>query len=412
MKKLLLITALFFSFLLCTGQNINKAEYFIDTDPGFGLAIPIPVTTPAKDVSLSFPVNTSGLSHGFHMIVLRARDSNGHWSTTRQQAFYVYEVENVTESKINKAEYFIDSDPGFGKAVQIPVSVPAKKLSLSFNVNATSLSQGFHMMVLRARDELGRWSATREQAFYVYKVQSATAAKINKAEYFIDSDPGFGKAVPVPVTVPGKLLSLSFNVNISTLPQGFHMIVLRAHDELGRWSNTRQQVFYVYKAITTAASNVTGIEYFIDTDPGFGKGTPVTIATPGSKVTADFIVNLSSLTSGNHILYFRAKDALNRWSSTLAQGFSVLITGIGKEEVMPWFRMYPNPNAGNFILDFTDLQSQTIKITINDLNGRSVYSKELEGEIIPLSVDLPSGVYMLTVKAGDKSFMQKLIIRR
>ncbi|MCJ7448439.1 MAG: T9SS type A sorting domain-containing protein [Bacteroidales bacterium] len=412
MRKLPLIIAFIFSVLLCTGQNINKAEYFIDTDPGFGLAIQIPITVPGNKVSLSFQVNTSGLSQGFHMMVLRAHDDQGHWSTTRQQVFYVYETENVTESNIKKAEYFIDTDPGFGLATAIPVTAPAKKVALSFNVNTTSLSQGFHMIVLRARDELGRWSTTRQQAFYVYKVQSATAAKINKAEYFIDSDPGFGKAVPVPVTVPGKLLSLSFNVNISTLPQGFHMIVLRAHDELGRWSNTRQQVFYVYKAITTAASNVTGIEYFIDTDPGFGKGTPVAVAVPGSKVTADFIVNLTSLTSGNHILYFRAKNALNRWGNTLAQGFSVLITGLGKEEVMPWFRMYPNPNEGSFILDFTDLQTQTIKITINDLSGRPVYSNELEGEIIPLSVDLSTGIYMLTVKAGDKSFMQKLVINR
>jgi len=412
MKKLLLITALFFSVLLCRGQNINKAEYFIDTDPGFGLAIPIPVTTPAKDVSLSFPVNTSGLSHGFHIIVLRARDTNGRWSTTRQQVFYIYETESATESNINKAEYFIDTDPGFGLATAIPVITPAKKVALTFSVNTASLSQGFHMMVLRARDEPGRWSTTRQQIFYIYEIESVTESSINKAEYFIDTDPGFGLATAIPVITPAKKVALTFSVNAASLSQGFHMMVLRSRDELGRWSNTRQQVFYLYKTVPSSVSNVTGIEYFIDTDPGFGKGTPVTIAAPGSKVTADFIVNLSSSTSGDHILYFRAKNALNRWSQTLAQGFSVLITGVGKEEVKPWFKMYPNPNEGRFILDFSDLQTQIIKITINDLSGRSVYSNELEGEIIPLSVDLPTGIYMLTVSAGDKSFMQRLIIRR
>ena len=92
MKKITLIIAFILSALLCPGQKINKAEYFIDTDPGFGLATPIPVSTPANDVSLSFQVNTSSLPEGFHMMVLRARDENKHWSNTRQQMFYVYKI--------------------------------------------------------------------------------------------------------------------------------------------------------------------------------------------------------------------------------------------------------------------------------------------------------------------------------
>jgi hypothetical protein len=237
-------------------------------------------------------------------------------------------------------------------------------------------------------------------------------AKINKAEYFIDSDPGFGKAVSVPVTIPGKRVSLSFNVNASGLSQGFHMMVVRAHDELGRWSNTRQQVFYYYRAIPPVSSNITGIEYFIDTDPGFGKGMPFSVAVPGSRVTADFIANLNGLTSGDHIIYIRARDALKRWSHFFAQAFTLTISDFVKEEVVSWFRMYPNPNEGNFKIDFADLQSRPIKVTINDLNGRTVYSNELEGEIISLSVDLPDGTYLLTVESGNQHFNQKLIIRR
>jgi hypothetical protein len=412
MKKLPIIIAFIFSVLLCTGQNINKAEYFIDTDPGFGLAIQIPVSVPANKVSLSFQVNTTGLSQGFHMMVLRARDDDGRWSTTRQQVFYVYETENVTESNITRAEYFIDTDPGFGLATAIPVTTPAKKVALSFNVNANSLSEGFHMIVLRARDQLGRWSTTRQQVFFVYETANVTESKINKAEYFIDNDPGFGLATQVPVSVPAKKVSLAFNVNTTSLSTGFHMMVLRSRDELGRWSNTRQQVFYLYKTIPSTVSNVTGIEYFIDTDPGFGKGTFVAAAAPGSKVSMDFVASLGGLTAGDHLLYIRSKDALNRWSHPYIHAFSLTITGVGKEEVLPWFRMYPNPNEGNFIIDFTDLQSRAIKITINDLNGRTVYSNELEGENIPLSVDLPTGVYMLKVESGKQLFMQKLIIRR
>lgn len=408
----MLIIALIISALICAGQKINKAEYFIDSDPGIGLATPIPVPTPANDVSLSFQVNSSGLPQGFHMMVLRARDENKRWSHTRQQVFYIYKMTSTTASKINKAEYFIDTDPGIGLATPIPVSAPGKDLSLSFGVNISAMAQGFHMMVLRARDENGRWSATRQQVFYVYKTVSTTAAKMTKAEYFIDTDPGFGKAVNIPISVPAKDVSLSFNVNVSSLPQGFHMMVVRALDEKGFWSNTRQQVFYLYKASPAASVNITGIEYFIDTDPGYGKGKSVTVAVPGKDITADFLVNLADVTSGNHILYIRAKDAEDRWSTNFLHAFSVILSAIGEKEVVPWFRMYPNPNQGNFVIDFSELRSSSVRITISDLNGRIIYSNELEGQIIPLSVNIPDGIYILNAESGSKFFMQKLIIRR
>ncbi len=411
MKKLPLIIMFILSVPLCMGQKINKAEYFIDSDPGFGLAVPVPVTTPAKVVSLSFQVNSSGLSQGFHTMVLRARDDKGLWSPTRQQVFYVYRIESITEYKINKAEYFIDTDPGFGRAISVPIGTPAKKLSLSYNVNITGLSQGFHMIVARARDEMRRWSATRQQVFYVYNPASTSGSKINKAEYFIDTDPGFGKAIQIPVSTPSRLLSLNFNPNITGLSQGFHMLVVRARDEMKKWSNTRQQVFYVYRGSPSVSPDITGLEYFIDNDPGYDKGTKVTIPVPSDRVTLEFTVPMTGLSSGNHILYMRARDAADRWSNIYLHAFTLTVTAIG-EEIVPWFRMYPNPSEGNFLIDFDDLQKGSVKILISDLNGRMVYSNELNGEIIPISVNLTDGIYMLRVESGSQHFMQKLIIRR
>jgi hypothetical protein len=393
------------------GQNINKAEYFIDTDPGFGKATNIPISVPANDVSLSYSVNISSLSQGFHMMVYRARDDKGHWSVAQEQVFYVFRSQNTTATNVNKAEYFIDIDPGFGKATNIPVSSPGKDVSLSFNVTLTALSEGFHMMVLRSRDTQGRWSPAREQVFYVYKSQSAAGTNITKAEYFIDTDPGFGKATSIPVASPAKDLSLSFNVNTGSL-EGFHVIVLRARDNLGHWSANRQQVFYVFKTLAASASNITGIEYFIDADPGFGKGTFYSVPVPAGKVAAEFTVNLTGVTNGNHVLYFRAKDASGRYSELYAHAITVTLSGIGDVDITSWFRLYPNPNSGDFIMDFTDLQGKSVTFAIFDMNGRQVYSDELSGENNLVSVDLPSGIYMVTVDAVDRSFKQKLVINR
>lgn len=411
MKKLISILALLSAAILCTGQKINKAEYFIDTDPGFGMATNIPVSVPANDVSLSYSVNINALSQGFHMMVLRARDDKGQWSTTREQVFYVYKAQSTTAANINKAEYFIDTDPGFGKAVNIPVSSPSKDMSLSFSVTLTSLSEGFHMIVLRSRDTQGHWSTTRQQVFYVYKTQSTTAANISKAEYFIDTDPGFGMANNIPVASPAKDVTLGFELSTGSL-EGFHILVLRTRDNLGRWSTARQQVFYVFKSIPATASNITGIEYFLDNDPGFGKGTFRSIPSPGVKVTAEFTASLTGITNGNHILYLRARDASGKWSHLYSHAITVSLSDIGTMEVTSWFRLYPNPSTGDFTMDFSDLQGNVVKVTIFDMNGKQVYANELTGGEIPASVDLPSGVYMVTAESGEKSFKQKLMIKR
>jgi len=412
MKRLVSILVLLSAALLCTGQKINKAEYFIDTDPGFGKAVNIPIAVAANDVSLSYSVNISALSQGFHMLVYRARDDKGRWSVGLRQVVYVFRSQSTADSRIARAEYFIDTDPGFGSAVNIPIATPANKLELSFNVNISALSQGFHMMIIRTRDNLGRWSSSFERVFYVYKSQGDAAAKINRAEYFIDTDPGFGSAVAIPITTPANKLELVFNVDISSLVQGFHMIMLRTHDNAGRWSPSSQQVFYVFKAEPPATANVTAIEYFLDTDPGFGQGTMYNIPAPGTKVTASFTVSLTGVAAGNHVVYFRARDASGRWGHMYSHAFTSSTTDIGDMEVRSWFKMYPNPGAGDFIIDFSDMQERQVKLTISDLNGRVVYADALEGERIQMNVDLPSGIYMVTVKAGNKSFNQKLLINR
>jgi hypothetical protein len=314
--------------------------------------------------------------------------------------------------QINKAEYFINTDPGYGLATEIPISTPGKNLILNFNVDISELTQGFHMMVLRARDDLGRWSNTRQHVFYVFYTESSTESKINKAEYFINTDPGYGLATEIPIASPANHLTLNIEVDVSELAQGFHMMVLRVRDELGRWGNTRQQVFYVFKPISSVASNISGIEYYVDNDPGFGNGTFVNIETPGNNAVFDFFANMDDLNEGDHVLYLRAKDDLNRWSHTCMHAFSLIITDVGEKEITSWFKMYPNPNEGNFTIDFPDLPGGGINLKIVDLNGRIVYSNELYGEIIPLSVDLPTGVYLLTVDAGNKTFVQKLLIKR
>ncbi|MEZ5195978.1 MAG: hypothetical protein R2764_06150 [Bacteroidales bacterium] len=55
-------------------------EYFLDTDPGFGNGMQIPVT-PSIDIDKNFLVDVSGLITGNHRMFVRVLDESGNWSS-------------------------------------------------------------------------------------------------------------------------------------------------------------------------------------------------------------------------------------------------------------------------------------------------------------------------------------------
>jgi len=72
-------------------------------------------------------------------------------------------------------------------------------------------------------------------------------------------------------------------------------------------------------------------EYFYDTDPGVGSGTPIIISTPSDSVSRTFTfstvgLNNNGLFKGFHQIYVRFKDSLNRWGITDAYPFYVYDT--------------------------------------------------------------------------------------
>src|SRR5687767_12465141 len=111
MKRLLMLTVMVCTIATTFAQNITRAEYFINTDPGPGNGIPITISSPAGTVNFPVNVPTNSLPPGFHLVNLRVRDENGLWSMNDGRGFYITPItENTTN--IVSAEYFFDLDPG------------------------------------------------------------------------------------------------------------------------------------------------------------------------------------------------------------------------------------------------------------------------------------------------------------
>lgn len=78
------------------------------------------------------------------------------------------------------------------------------------------------------------------------------------------------------------------------------------------------------------------------------------------------------------------------------------------------FVMYPNPNKGNFNIQFTSQSTNGVQVYVHDLLGRKLFEKTFTNEtIFNKNIQLQhvqSGVYLLTVVDGDRKEIKKLVI--
>lgn len=194
------------------------AEYFVDEDPGQGNGITIPIS---NKTILSFNVETSKLSIGAHNVSVRIQHINGKWSDIATRPFIVVEPHKETNLVL---EYFYDLDPGHGNAQQVELEENSNIVYLSTD----NLSEGMHLMGMRAKDKEGRWSSTLSSPLYV-----VNPIGLIDAEWFVDTDPGEGLANKL--IIEGTR-NISFTVPTNNLNLGLHTLVLRVKaSEEGNW---------------------------------------------------------------------------------------------------------------------------------------------------------------------------------
>lgn len=230
------------------------------------------------------------------------------------------------QTNITAAEYFIDVDPGVGSATAITIAMPSVNISnQSFSVALGAVPQGVHCLFIRSRNASGKWSVANR--FVFYKTSAGTVVpNIIKAEYFFDTDPGFGNAFNIAVTAGTDVQQINFSAGIGTLTPGVHQLFLRSQNANGKWSASSRFIFYKQNpASGLPPADITSVEYFIDTDPGFDNAVP--LAVNPAAVFPDFIVpvNISGLSVGGHKLFIRSRAGAGM-SITNVYNFAIAAT--------------------------------------------------------------------------------------
>ena len=201
--------------------NVVAAEYFFDTDPGFGNGSATPVTA-GQNVSFAINGNISSLGNGLHRLYVRTRDAAGNWSQTTPQLFYKEAVITRPIPNVVAAEYFFDTDPGFGNGSVATVTA-GQNVTFAINGDIAALSNGLHRLHVRTRDAAGNWSLTTPQLFYKEAIVNRPIPNVVAAEYYFDTDPGFGNANAFSIT-SGQMISENFTASAASLTKGLHRL--------------------------------------------------------------------------------------------------------------------------------------------------------------------------------------------
>ncbi|NLW18729.1 MAG: hypothetical protein GXY81_03475 [Candidatus Cloacimonetes bacterium] len=216
--------------------TISQSEYFFDSDPGQGMGTPLSIT-PGQQVSIDQLISASHLSSGFHSFHARAKDNDGAWGLPSRRTFYVplsTEYNPTPYADIVNIEYFFNSDPGQGNAIQIWTRNP---ISIDELIATSMLSPGFHSIHVRAKDSDGEWGMPSRRTFFIPPpwVPTPPNPLVAQLEYYVDDDPGFGQGVLIPVT-PGSPVSVDLGLSFPGLEHGNHQLWVRAMNTDGLWS--------------------------------------------------------------------------------------------------------------------------------------------------------------------------------
>ena len=381
----------FSSTFIGNAQQVQILEYFFNVDPGFGNGEKIEISDPStKNIILNADISDAPL--GWNSLYFRFKDNLNQWSLTHGERFY----KTAKLDSIIEAEYFIDTDPGFGQGTPVSIS-KTKNLLIPISIN--QLSTGLHSLIIRVKDESGIWSLTKKEKFWVETISN----DITGLEYFFDEDPGFGQAKQIAFNFQNNN-NMVFTVDMSDLQLGWHQLFVRFRDNTGTWSLLTKQLFMKEKK----AEYITKLEYFFDEDPGIGSGIEVTNLPQDENMDIDIEISLANLNYGDHLLFVRALDDNGNWSYTNIQSFSYdIINGMDTFKPQSSLELYPNPVENNLKVRLQNPDEHDVFIL--DMKGQEIAKYKVTGEINLDFSHFTSGVYFIKSITEEQITIERVV---
>lgn len=327
--------------------KLAEAEYYFDIDPGIGFAKKITLANVSNYI-FDTKLDVASLNEGIHVFGFRVKDENGKWSFTYNKLFLKERFSNNYNKLISKLEYYIDQDPGYDFAISVPV-ITASNIEKNFSADIVNVNKGIHTLFLRAKDNLNVWSNLYSKIFI--KETFSSTKTLKRLEYFIDNDPGIGLGISIG-NVSSEKDSVSFFADLKNISSGVHIFYCRAQDSENKWSILYSKLFLIDNK--SQGRSITELEYFFDSDPGYGNGNKVSVL-PSGELVIQFNADVKMLTTEKHNLFVRVKDNEGVWSFVTGKEFDKIA-----EKITAQLKLKAGWNMVSVPLKLEDLSVQSI----------------------------------------------------
>ncbi len=295
-------------------------------------------------------------------------------------------------------EYFINRDPSEGRGTSLSSSAYGFG---SITINQTFSLSNNDALYIRFKSSNGKWSAP--SSFKYKQPLPASGSQIQAGEYYINNDPGYGKATGFNIGYDGKInLSLKLNKN--------DKIFVRAKDSYGRWGDA-VCVNYRYKVLIGARLQM---KLKTGTTTQWYPMTILAQSSPSPFYTAlSASLNYQPNNIDSYYIQFQSDDDI--WGNILTD-----IKEIKDNNKIPTefllSQNYPNPFNPSTKIKF-DIPKQTnVKLVVYDILGR-VIERLVDKEMLPGSYaaewnaqNFSSGVYFYRIEADGFVKSSKMVL--
>lgn len=307
--------------------------------------------------------DVASLLPGIHYYNIRICDKYGVWGAVNRYLFLKTEV--IRPVRIS---YWIDND------TLMTAEKTINGASVELSISLANQGAGQHTFNCQLQDNNGKWTPVYSYDFIIEQQKDTLTHEPVLAEYFYDKDPGYGKGIPLQKVSTD---TLHFVLSIEGLKAGAHMLYVRSADDGGKWSSTVARPLYVSPV---RQEQFVQMEYFFDdSDPGFGKATPLSDFTVGMETLVTTLPT-DGLKAGTHLLNVRGRRANGLWTSVTSRSFLVIAT----EPLDPFVEYFFDKDPGY---------------------GKGVVIKDIEKGTNRLVIDLgdlPTGAHVLYVRSRNE----------
>ena len=156
---------------------------------------------------------------------------------------------------------------------------------------------------------------------------AALGQAVQEAEYFWDNDPGQGNGFSLTATdgTFDEAIEAAFANNLTLPSAGSHTFNVRVRDAFNAWGPVYTTVVTIESGQSLGLSGLIQAEYYWDTDPGAGNGTPL-LAFDGNfneALETVFANSVALPATGPHTFNVRVRDSLNQWGAVFTTVLSI-----------------------------------------------------------------------------------------